>query len=83
MVQAIEQLQILGLLVVVVGIILIAAGIMLSIRATSEDQQVQHESKGVVFLGPIPIVWGFGRRGWYVAGAIAIILLLLYFLMLI
>ena len=83
MLQAIEQLQLLGLLVIVAGIILIVAGMMLSTRSTSEDQQVQHESKGVVFIGPIPLVWGFGRRGWYVAGAIAVILLLLYILMVI
>ncbi|MHA2378800.1 MAG: TIGR00304 family membrane protein [Candidatus Thorarchaeota archaeon] len=73
-----DQLQLLGLLVVVAGIILIVAGILLSWLTTSEEQQVQRRSKGVVFIGPIPIVWGFGRRGWYVAGAIAIILFLLY-----
>ena len=83
MLQTIEELQLLGLLVVVVGIILILAGMVLSTRGTSEDQQVQRESKGVVFIGPIPIVWGFGRRGWYVAGAIAVILLLLYLVMLV
>jgi uncharacterized protein (TIGR00304 family) len=83
MLQTIEQLQLLGLLVVVAGIILIVAGMVLSTRSSSEDQQVRHESKGVVFIGPIPIVWGFGRRGWYVVGAVAIFLLLLYLLMLV
>jgi uncharacterized protein (TIGR00304 family) len=83
MLQAIEQLQLLGLLVVIAGIILIVVGIVLSSVTSSEDQQVQRESRGVLLIGPIPIVWGFGRRGWYVAGAIAIILLLLFMLFLI
>ncbi|MHA2601600.1 MAG: TIGR00304 family membrane protein [Candidatus Thorarchaeota archaeon SMTZ1-83] len=82
MLQAIEQLQLLGLLVVIAGLFLIIVGIVLCSETSSGDQQVKRESKGVLFIGPIPIVWGFGRRGWYVAGAIAIILLLLYLLIL-
>ncbi|MFX0046339.1 MAG: DUF131 domain-containing protein [Candidatus Hermodarchaeota archaeon] len=81
MLQTIEQLQLLGLVVIVAGIILIVVGLLLSSLTSSEDQRVERESKGVLLIGPIPVVWGFGRRGWYVAGAVAIILLLLYLLM--
>ncbi|MFW9944241.1 MAG: DUF131 domain-containing protein [Candidatus Sifarchaeia archaeon] len=81
MLQMIEQLQFLGVLVVVAGIILIIVGLVLSSVTSSENQQVERENKGVLLIGPIPIVWGFGRRGWYAAGAVALILFLLYLLM--
>ncbi len=83
MLQVIEQLQSIGLLLVVIGIILVVVGFLLSSTRSSDGQRGQHESKGVLFIGPIPIVWGLGRRGWYVACAIAAILLLLCLLVLI
>ncbi|MFW9957343.1 MAG: DUF131 domain-containing protein [Candidatus Odinarchaeota archaeon] len=38
------------------------------------------ESKGVILIGPIPIVWGYGKKGWIIAGAVGLILLLTWFL---
>jgi uncharacterized membrane protein len=42
------------------------------------DSETRNQSKGVIFLGPIPIVWGYGRTGWMIAGVIGIIIALIW-----
>ncbi|MFW9794843.1 MAG: DUF131 domain-containing protein [Candidatus Thorarchaeota archaeon] len=74
----------LGWLLVLGGILLIFLGLILSLGRSDEDStQIRTESKGIVFLGPIPIVWGFGRRAWMISiiGIIAIILYMMFFVM--
>lgn len=68
------------------GWILIFAGIVLvclyAISATRESDfegtETQTKSKGIIFLGPIPIVWGLGWKGWVIAGFTVIILIILW-----
>jgi len=79
MIQTIDALQIFGFLILGLGIFLIIAGCIAGQREASQSHgAVQRESKGVVLIGPIPIVWGFGRRGWLVAGTIGVIILILW-----
>ncbi|MHA2141832.1 MAG: TIGR00304 family membrane protein [Candidatus Thorarchaeota archaeon] len=79
MIQSIDTLQLFGLLVLGLGIILIVAGCVAGWRSPEDsDKEARRESKGVILIGPIPIVWGFGRRGWLVAGAIGVILFLVW-----
>ncbi|MFW9968098.1 MAG: DUF131 domain-containing protein [Candidatus Thorarchaeota archaeon] len=79
MIQMIETLQMIGFLILGLGIVLIIAGCVAGQRGASQSHgEVQRESKGMVLIGPIPIVWGFGRRGWLAAGAIGIIILVLW-----
>jgi uncharacterized protein (TIGR00304 family) len=79
MIQMIDTLQMLGFLILGLGILLIIAGCVAGQRESSQSHdEVQRESKGVVLIGPIPIVWGFGRRGWFVAGTIGVIILILW-----
>ena len=76
-IQTFNALQLLGFMILGLGILLILAG-CLAMQREFSDGEVRHESKGVIFIGPIPIVWGLGRRGWLVAGAIGVILLLIW-----
>lgn len=67
----------LGILLLLIGIILIIAALLSMSVESKGENQIRRESKGVVLLGPIPIVWGYGRRGWIVAAIIALSLFIL------
>ncbi len=72
-------LQNLGWILLFAGIILVLMSVIsASKNSDSEDYEQGTQSKGVIFLGPIPIVWGYGRKGWMIAGTIGIILLLVW-----
>lgn len=72
-------LQNLGWILLVIGILLVCLSAISGLRGSaSEDNEIQTKSKGVIFLGPIPIVWGYGKKGWMIAGAIGIILVLIW-----
>ncbi|MFW9886915.1 MAG: DUF131 domain-containing protein [Candidatus Thorarchaeota archaeon] len=77
MIQTFNTLQLLGFLILGLGILLILAGCLAKQRE-SPPEEVRRGSKGVILIGPIPIVWGFGKRGWLVAGAIGVILVLIW-----
>ena len=77
MIQTLSPLQLLGFLILGAGIVLILFGFLAAQRETSTEE-IRSESKGVILIGPIPIVWGFGRRGWLVAGIIGVILILIW-----
>jgi uncharacterized membrane protein len=76
-IQVFNTLQLLGFVILGLGILLILAGCF-AMRRESPPEQARLESKGVILIGPIPVVWGFGRRGWFLAGAIGVILLLIW-----
>lgn len=68
-----------GFFILVIGIIMIIVGIVNAlITSWSTEEAQERESKGVIFLGPIPIVWGFGKKGWAVAGTIGVVLILIW-----
>jgi uncharacterized protein (TIGR00304 family) len=66
-----------GIVLLLLGIVIIIAAFLSMTSRDSQDKQVRRESKGVVLLGPIPIVWGYGARGWIIAAIIAISLFIL------
>jgi uncharacterized membrane protein len=76
-IQVFHTLQLLGFVILGLGIILILAGCF-AMQRESPHEEARRESKGVILIGPIPIVWGFGRRGWFLAGAIGVILILIW-----
>jgi uncharacterized membrane protein len=80
-IQTLNTLQLFGFLILGVGILLIVVGCIAGrTEAKQSDEGVRTESKGVILLGPIPIVWGLGRRGWLVAGTIAVIIIVVWIL---
>jgi uncharacterized protein (TIGR00304 family) len=75
----------LGWFLIIGGILLIFLAIILSISRSEEGTtQVKTESKGIIFIGPIPIVWGYGRGSRIISiiGVLAIILFIIFFLVL-
>ncbi|MHA1948525.1 MAG: TIGR00304 family membrane protein [Candidatus Thorarchaeota archaeon] len=75
----------LGWLLIIGGILLIFLAIILSIRRDNVGTtRVKTESRGIIFLGPIPIVWGYGKGSRIVSviGLIAILIFILYFFVL-
>ncbi|MHA1925243.1 MAG: TIGR00304 family membrane protein [Candidatus Thorarchaeota archaeon] len=77
MIQTPSMPQLLGFLILGLGIVLIVAGCLVRQRETS-GESTRSESKGMILIGPIPIVWGFGRRGWFVAAAVGVFLVLIW-----
>ncbi len=43
------------------------------------DTEQRRESKGIILLGPIPIVWGYGKKVWIIAAIVALTLFLIVF----
>ena len=71
--------DIIGLLLVVIGILAILLGVTRMMRQSDQgNTEVQRKSKGIILLGPIPIVWGYGKKGWAVAIIVGIILILVW-----
>jgi uncharacterized membrane protein len=76
-----NTLQLFGFLILGLGILLIVAGCVAAGKeAKQSDEGVRSESKGMILIGPIPIVWGFGRKGWLIAGAIGVIIIIVWIL---
>lgn len=65
-----------GVLLAITGILAIAAGVLYS--ALRGDSNVS--AGGVVFIGPIPIVFGSDRKTAYSAAVLGIILMVVYYL---
>ncbi|MFX1560988.1 MAG: DUF131 domain-containing protein [Promethearchaeota archaeon] len=63
---------------IILGCVIIISGIAsILLRSDVEGMEQRRESKGVILLGPIPIVWGYGKKGWIVAAIVAITLFLI------
>lgn len=82
--QTADPLAIIGILILMAGLLLIVLGLFLRTRETEGSNKQKTKSRGIILIGPIPIVWGFGSKGRVIAIlAIALFLvvwLLLYYL---
>ncbi len=81
MMQSGILLESIGWFLVIGGVLLIFLALILSFRHTDDGTtQLRTESKGIIFLGPIPIVWGYGKRTRLVSviGIIAILLFIVF-----
>ena len=57
---------------IIIGVILIISGIAsLVMRSSIDNTETQRESKGIILLGPIPIVWGYGKQVWVIAAIVS------------
>ena len=73
----VQLLQSLGWILLIIGVILVIVSVI-SAYTEMDGNETRIQSKGIIFLGPIPIVWGYGKKGWMIAGALGIILLLIW-----
>jgi uncharacterized protein (TIGR00304 family) len=77
--QSLVLLQYLGWILLFIGIILVCLYFTSTMgESDSGDTETRTQSKCIIFLGPIPIVWGYGKKGWIVAGVIGIILVFVW-----
>lgn len=67
-----NMLGLIGWLLILAGLVLIVIGFAMRISSWDNGKDIKTESKGVILLGPIPIVWGFGRIGWIIAAVVAL-----------
>lgn len=62
-----------GILLIIVGILVLTAGLLLgSLKQDSSDTRIQ--GGGVVFIGPIPIIFGTDRNSAIIVIVLALIL---------
>ncbi len=80
--QGIVSLENIALILIILGFLMIFIGILSSVpKSDSEDSQYTSKSKGVIFIGPIPIVWGFEKRTRNIIIIVGLTLILIWFLL--
>jgi len=76
--QSSDFMDLLAWALVILGSILILTGIAsMLMRSNIEGVEQKRESKGIILLGPIPIVWGYGKKTWILVAFVAVILFLI------
>jgi uncharacterized protein (TIGR00304 family) len=69
-----------GFLLILAGFVLIIVGVLVSVvRSLSGEGSFDAEAGGVVFIGPIPVVFGTSRGVVWIALAIALLMLVSFF----
>lgn len=69
-----------GFILILAGFALIVLGVLVSaVRSLSGDGGVDAEAGGVVFIGPIPVVFGTSRGIVWIALAIALLMIVSFF----
>lgn len=73
-----EKLIIAGFILIFVGVALIFLGSLMSALRTPSEGEAKVEGGGVIFIGPIPIVFGTSKQiAWYMLlAAIALAVLM-------
>ncbi|MHA2133338.1 MAG: TIGR00304 family membrane protein [Candidatus Thorarchaeota archaeon] len=67
----------LGITMFFVGLILVILALFFTGQQRPlTDENGKSETRGVILIGPIPIVWGFGSRGRQIATALCLIVIL-------
>lgn len=67
-------IQNIALLIILAGILLIVFGFLLSSRGVEQNETSVRKTRAIVFIGPIPLVWGFSRRTQAFLALIAILI---------
>jgi uncharacterized membrane protein len=79
--QAVEFMDLFAWALIIVGTIIIISGIAsMAMGSDFGRAEQRRESKGIILLGPIPIVWGYGKKVWIVAAIVALALFLIVFI---
>lgn len=72
-----------GSILIILGILLVAIGMMRSVTGTAEHEKEKRvKGGGVIFIGPIPVVFGTDKRFALIAMILAVVLMLLAILFL-
>ncbi|MHA2322543.1 MAG: TIGR00304 family membrane protein [Candidatus Thorarchaeota archaeon] len=78
--QSGDFMDLLAWAMIIIGAIIIISGIASMLMGSDiEGVEQRRESKGVILLGPIPIVWGYGKKVWIIAAVVVFALFLIVF----
>ena len=79
--QSVEFMDLLAWMLIISGVIIIISGIASMLMGSDfGGAEQRRESKGIILLGPIPIVWGYGKKVWIIAAIVALALFLIVFI---
>lgn len=76
--QATWSFEIIGWILLIIGLALVLIALLSATHHTNNEQPQRMKSKGVILIGPIPIVWGFGSKGWLVAGFLIVFVVIIW-----
>jgi len=68
-----------GFLLILAGFVLILVGVLFSVVRNLGEGGFDAEAGGVVFIGPIPVVFGTSRGVVWIALAVALLMLVSFF----
>jgi uncharacterized protein (TIGR00304 family) len=75
------EFELFGIILIIAGIVLIILGTIHWFSSSNLEQPVKKESKGVILIGPIPIVWGFGTKGKIVAIVLFLVVITIWIIL--
>ena len=75
--QSVDFTDLIAWVLIIIGCVIILSGIASMFRSPDIEVEQRTESKGIILLGPIPIVWGYGKKTWIIAAMVAITLFLI------
>jgi uncharacterized protein (TIGR00304 family) len=71
-------IQFLGWILLILGIVFVMMALSSAIHRKEQGEAQQTESKGFILIGPIPIIWGFGAKGWLIAGLVVVAIVIIW-----
>ncbi|NHI84362.1 MAG: DUF131 domain-containing protein [Candidatus Thorarchaeota archaeon] len=71
MLQLPAEIELLGIGLLTLGVIFLIAAFLSLWADRKTHDAISTEHKGVILIGPIPIVWGYGKKGWLLAFLVA------------
>ena len=71
-----------SILLILLGVLMIVIGIWAQARVSSEGAKDARASRGIILIGPIPVVWGFGPKGKMIAVALFLVVVVLWLVIL-
>lgn len=76
--QLVMTMQNIALMIILAGILLIILGFFLSSRRAGQNETSVRKTRAIVFIGPIPLVWGFSRRTQAILALVAILIFAIF-----
>jgi uncharacterized protein (TIGR00304 family) len=79
--QTLSGIEMLAYGIIIAGILVVILGIWFMFNSNEEQgTEVKRESKAIVFIGPIPLVWGYSRRTQGILFVIALTIFIIWIL---
>jgi uncharacterized membrane protein len=73
--------HLLGFVLILAGILLIIIGAFYLLNSSVPESKSTRESKGIILIGPIPILWGFGRKGKIIGASLFVFIIVVWIIL--